>query len=298
MRIGVDLGGTKTEIIALSTSGEEIYRKRNSTPRGDYQNICKNIEYLVNEAEIKLAQKGSIGIGIPGATSPKSKLVKNANTTELIGHPLQMDLENLLNRPVKTANDANCFALSEAVDGAAKGASVVFGIILGTGVGGGIVVDGQVLGGANAIAGEWGHTPLPWANQNERPGPDCYCGKKGCVETFLSGPGLSRSHNAVGGIGPNAMEIASLAASGDEAARRTLASFERRLAKALASIINIIDPDVIVCGGGLSNLPGIYENVPRLWQEYAFSDGIETSLIKAKHGDSSGVRGAAWLWPA
>ncbi|MBL4740417.1 MAG: ROK family protein [Sneathiella sp.] len=297
MRIGVDLGGTKTEIIALSDKGEEMYRKRNSTPRGDYQNICKNIAFLVNEAETSIGEQGSVGIGIPGAISPKSGLAKNANTTELNGHPLQADLENLLNRPVILGNDANCFALSEAVDGAAKGADVVFGIILGTGVGGGIVVNGKVLVGANAIAGEWGHTPLPWANQNERPGPDCYCGKKGCIETFLSGPGLSKSHNAVGAIGPTAMEIASLAASGDEAARRTLASFERRLAKSLTSIINIIDPDIIVCGGGLSNLSGIYENVPKLWQEYAFSDEIETSFVKAKHGDSSGVRGAAWLWP-
>ncbi|MEH6402742.1 MAG: ROK family protein [Sneathiella sp.] len=298
MRIGIDLGGTKTEIIALSADGKEVFRKRNSTPRGDYQNICKNIEFLVNEAEMDLGEQGSIGIGIPGAISPKTGLVKNANTTELIGHPFQKDLAKLLNRPVKTANDANCFALSEAIDGAAQGANVTFGIILGTGVGGGIVVNGQVLGGANAIAGEWGHTPLPWANQNERPGLDCYCGKKGCIETFLSGPGISRSHNAVGANGPAALEIASLAEQGDQAALRTIASFERRLAKALASIINIIDPDVIVCGGGLSNLPGIYENVPKLWQEYAFSDGIETSLVKAKHGDSSGVRGAAWLWPA
>jgi len=298
MRYGIDLGGTKTEIIALSENGDEVFKTRTNTPRGSYNEILSTVKALVDQADLATGRLGSIGIGIPGTISPKNGLVKNANTTELIGHPLEIDLERLLGRPVKSANDANCFALSEATDGAAKGAATVFGIILGTGVGGGIVIDGKVLVGSNAIAGEWGHTPLPWANQNERPGPLCYCGKKGCIETFLSGPGLSQSHNSVGGSGPSAEEIVEFATHGDAAAERTLANFERRLAKALASVINIIDPDIIVVGGGLSNIKQIYKNVPALWQEYTFSDGIETCLVPAEFGDSSGVRGAAWLWPA
>ncbi|OUR76418.1 transcriptional regulator [Alphaproteobacteria bacterium 46_93_T64] len=298
MRYGIDLGGTKTEIVALSENGDEVFKTRTNTPRGSYSEILSTVKDLVDQADLASGRLGSIGIGIPGTISPKNGLVKNANTTELIGHPLEIDLERLLGRPVKSANDANCFALSEATDGAAKGAATVFAIILGTGVGGGIVIDGKVLVGSNAIAGEWGHTPLPWANQNERPGPLCYCGKKGCIETFLSGPGLSQSHNSVGGSGPSAEEIVALATHGDAAAERTLANFERRLAKALASVINIIDPDIIVVGGGLSNIKQIYKNVPALWQEYTFSDGIETRLVPAKFGDSSGVRGAAWLWPA
>ncbi|MBL4667325.1 MAG: ROK family protein [Sneathiella sp.] len=296
MRYGIDLGGTKTEIIALSEDGRIVFEKRVNTPRGSYKDILLNIKNLVEQADFETHEKGTIGIGIPGTISPKTGLVKNANTTELIGNPLEEDLQALLGRPVKTANDANCFALSEATDGAAAGATNMFGIILGTGVGGGIVIDGKVLEGSNAIAGEWGHTPLPWANQTERPGPSCYCGKSGCIETFLSGPGLSRSHNSVGANGPTAEEIVSLSDKGDAAAERTLASFERRLAKALASVINILDPEVIVCGGGLSNITRIYENVPALWQEYAFSDSIQTRFVPAKHGDASGVRGAAWLW--
>lgn len=297
MRLGIDLGGTKTEIIALAPNGSELFRKRSDTPRGSYENILGNIKTLVEDAERHTGQRGSIGVGIPGMISPKTGLAKNANTTELNGHPLQLDLESSLDRPVRVANDANCFALSEATDGAGEGKAVVFGIILGTGVGGGIVVNGSILTGPNAVAGEWGHIPLPWANQNERPGPDCFCGKKGCIETFLSGPGVSRSHDSVGGSGPTAEQISAMAKEGDAAALRTLASFERRLAKALASIINILDPDIIVCGGGLSNLDRIYENTPRLWQDYCFSDGVETPFVKARYGDSSGVRGAAWLWP-
>lgn len=297
MRLGIDLGGTKTEIIALAPNGTEIFRRRADTPRGNYQDILRNIKALKEEAEQETGQQGSVGIGIPGTLSPKTELVKNANTTELIGHPLRMDLEEMLGCAVRVANDANCFALSEATDGAGAGQSVVFGIILGTGVGGGIVVNGTILTGPNAVAGEWGHNPLPWANQNEKPGPDCYCGKKGCIETFISGPGVSRSHDAIGANGPAAKQIALLAEEGDAAAVRTLASFERRLAKSLASIINVLDPDVIVCGGGLSNLDQIYENVPALLQEYCFSDNIETPFVKARYGDSSGVRGAAWLWP-
>ncbi len=297
MRLGIDLGGTKTEIIALSDRGEELFRERKPTPRGNYGDILDTIRDLVRLAEQATDEKGSVGIGIPGTISPKTDLVKNANTTELIGHPMRTDLELRLGRPVRIANDANCFALSEATDGAGAGKPVVFGVILGTGVGGGIVVNGHVLTGANAIAGEWGHTPLPWANQNEQPGPDCYCGRKGCVETFLSGPGMSKSHDPISGSGPTAKEIVALAEEGDAAALRTLATFERRLAKAFANIINILDPDIIVCGGGVSNLERLYKNVPVLWQEYSFSDSIDTPLVKAKYGDSSGVRGAAWLWP-
>ncbi len=297
MRLGIDLGGTKTEIIALSEEGQELFRTRKPTPRGAYQDILGNIQALITDAEQATGMQGTVGIGIPGTISPATNLVKNANTTELIGHPMQSDLEALLDRPVRIANDANCFALSEATDGAGAGKSVVFGVILGTGVGGGIIVDGNVLTGANSIAGEWGHSPLPWANQNERPGPDCYCGRKGCLETFVSGPGLSRSHDPVGGNGPTADQIAQLAEEGDAAALRTLATFERRLAKAFANIINILDPDIIVCGGGVSNISRLYDNVPALWQEYSFSDSIITPLVKAKYGDSSGVRGAAWLWP-
>lgn len=297
MRLGIDLGGTKTEIIALAPSGEEIYRQRADTPRGDYMEILNNIKSLVDAAEQEVGQRGSIGIGIPGALSRETGQARNANTTELNGRPLRSDLETLLGTPVRVANDANCFALSEATDGAGASHSVVFGIILGTGVGGGIVVNGTILTGPNSVAGEWGHNPLPWANQNERPGPDCYCGKKGCIETFISGPGVSRSHDAIGANGPTARQIAQMAEQGDAAALQTLASFERRLAKSLASVINVLDPDIIVCGGGLSNLDRIYENLPHLLQQYCFSDNIETPFVKAKYGDSSGVRGAAWLWP-
>ncbi len=296
MRYGIDLGGTKTEIIALSDTGDELFRKRNSTPRHSYSEIIKNIAGLIAAADEATGSKGTIGVGIPGVVSPLTGLVKNANTTALIGHPFDQDLEELVGRPVKSANDANCFALSEATDGAAAGVTSVFGIILGTGVGGGIILNGKVHTGVNAVAGEWGHTPLPWPNQNEQPGPACYCGKKGCIETFLSGPGLSQSHNSVGSNGPDAKEIVSLAENGDAAAQKTINIFERRLAKSLAAIINILDPEVIVCGGGISNLHRIYENVPKLWKEYAFSDGLVTRFVPAKYGDSSGVRGAAWLW--
>lgn len=296
MRYGIDLGGTKTEIIALSDTGDELFRRRSPTPRHSYSEIIKNIAGLVAAADDATGEKGTVGVGIPGVVSPLTGLVKNANTTALIGQPFDKDLKKLVGRPVRSANDANCFALSEATDGAAAGAASVFGIILGTGVGGGLILNGQVHVGANAVAGEWGHTPLPWPNQNELPGPACYCGKKGCIETFLSGPGLSQSHNSVGANGPDAKEIVSLAENGDAAAEKTINIFERRLAKSLSAIINILDPEVIVCGGGLSNLQRIYENVPKLWSEYAFSDGLVTRFVPAKYGDSSGVRGAAWLW--
>ena len=276
MRIGIDLGGTKIEIIVLGDAGEALLRERVATPRGDYAGTVVTIKALVRDAEAKVGagRTASVGVGIPGAESRVTGLIKNANSTWLIGQPLRADLEAALGRPVRIANDANCFALSEATDGAAAGAEVVFGVILGTGVGGGIVVRGEVLVGANAIAGEWGHNPLPG---DEAVRPRCYCGRSGCIETFLSGPAL--------------------AADGGAANEAAMQRYEQRLARALAQVINILDPDVIVLGGGLSNLDRLYDRVPRLWGAHVFSDAVATRLVKARHGDSSGVRGAAWLWP-
>lgn len=283
LKIGVDLGGTKIEAIALEGS-REVYRKRIASPRGDYAGTLAAIEGLVNEIG-----QGSVGVGIPGALSRVTGLVKNANSTWLIGKPLKQDLEALLGRPVRIENDANCFALSEATDGAGKGAAVVFGVILGTGVGGGIVVHGEALSGPNAIAGEWGHNPLPAPTPDDLPLPACYCGRKGCIETYLSGPGLSRDYEHATGKRLAAEEIVSL---GDEA----LARYEERLARGLASVINVLDPDVIVLGGGMSKVSRLYTSVPRLWSRYVFSDHVATRLAPPTHGDSSGVRGAAWLW--
>ncbi|MBE7636867.1 ROK family protein [Sneathiella sp. P13V-1] len=297
MRYGIDLGGTKTEIVALAPSGGEVFRLRNATPRGNYKEIVANIEKLVKHADKETGTSGSIGVGIPGAISPHSGLVKNANTTELIGHPLQGDLEQLLNRPVRIANDANCFALSEASDGAGAGHHTVFGIIIGTGVGGGIVIKGTPLLGAHSIAGEWGHNPLPWPDNTEQPGPKCYCGKYGCIETFLSGPALEQDHFSHTDFKIPPHQIVEAVSNGDTDAEKTLERYERRLAKALASVVNVIDPDIIVCGGGLSNLSRLYENVPKLMPQFVFSDKIETPIVPAEYGDSSGVRGAAWLWP-
>ena len=293
MRLGIDLGGTKIEIVALADDRAELLRRRVLTPRGDYAGTLTTVAGLVQEAENQLGQRGSIGIGIPGAESRATGLVKNANSTWLIGKPLRRDLEALLQREVRFANDANCFALSEAIDGAAAGAEVVFGAILGTGVGGGIVVRGKVLTGANAIAGEWGHNRLPG---DEPDWPECYCGRRGCVETFLSGPGMKRDHAKISGeiLDPGA--IATCAAAGDAACEATLRRYEQRLARALAQVINILDPDTIVLGGGLSNLERLYENVPKLWGAEVFSDQIATRLLKNRHGDASGVRGAACLW--
>lgn len=282
LRIGVDLGGTKIEAIALDRGGREVFRKRVTTPRGDYAATISAVAALVREIG-----QGTVGIGIPGAES--KGLIKNANSTWLIGKPLRQDLQNALNREVRIENDANCFALSEAVDGAGKGAAVVFGVILGTGVGGGIVVDGKVIRGANAIAGEWGHNPLPAPTAADLPHPDCYCGRKGCIETYLSGPGFSRDHEARTGRRLKAEEIASLQ---DE----SLSRYEERLARALAGVINVLDPDVIVLGGGMSNVARLYTEVPRLWKRHVFSDHVTTRLAPPVHGDSSGVRGAAWLW--
>jgi len=297
MRLGIDLGGTKIEIIALADDGRELLRRRIGTPQGDYPATLQAIARLVASTESELGSRGSVGIGIPGAVSRLTGRIKNANSTCLIGQPLQADLQALLDREVRLMNDANCFALSEAVDGAAADADVVFGVILGTGVGGGIVVERQVLAGANAIAGEWGHNPLPSPVPADLPLPPCYCGRSGCIETYLSGPGLARDHRQVTGADSSAAEIARRAAAGDVRCAATLARYEERLARALAGVINLLDPDVIVLGGGLSNLESLYRNVPRLWLPHVFSDEVRTRLLPNRHGDSSGVRGAAWLWP-
>jgi fructokinase len=296
MRIGVDLGGTKIEAVALGDDGGELARRRVSTPRHDYDATLGAIVTLVTGIEQETRQQGSVGVGMPGALSPASGLVKNANSTWLIGRAIDQDLARALGRPVRCANDANCFALSEATDGAAAGARVVFGVIVGTGTGGGVVVDGRVLTGPNAIAGEWGHIPLPWPDDDERPGPACYCGKAGCVETFLSGPGLARDYRDATGLQLDPPEIAERAERGEAAADAALARYEGRMARALAVVLNLLDPDVIVLGGGMSRLARLYERVPRLLQAWAFSDRVTTPLRPPLHGDASGVRGAAWLW--
>lgn len=298
MRIGIDLGGTKIEIIALGDGGEVLARRRVATPQGDYPATLAAVAGLVAAVEDELGQRGSVGVGMPGALSRRTGLVKNANSTCLIGKPLQGDLESRLARPVRLANDANCFALSEAADGAAAGADVVFGVIIGTGVGGGIVVGGRVLEGPNAIAGEWGHNPLPLPSGADLPLPACYCGRAGCVETYLSGPGLAADHLRMAGAALSPAEIVAAAAAGEADCAATLARYADRLARALAGVINLLDPDVIVLGGGLSNIDALYDEVPRRWLPHVFSDGVSTRLVRAAHGDSSGVRGAAWLWPA
>ncbi len=324
LRLGVDLGGTKIELIALDAAGREILRRRVPTPQDDYPATVAAVAALVHQAEYELGGHGSIGVGTPGAISPASGRMKNCNSTCLNGQPLKEDLERALNRTIRLANDADCFALSEAVDGAAAGANTVFGVILGTGVGGGVVVRGHVLAGCNAIAGEWGHSPLPyfqfahrqadreptgthpatgealihpWPSPRElEAAPACYCGKKGCIETWLSGPGFAADHVRYGGEDLPAHEIAQLAAAGYGPCSATLARYEERLARALAGVINLLDPDVIVLGGGMSNIARLYETVPKLWCRYVFSDRVETRLVPPAFGDSSGVRGAAWLW--
>ena len=278
------------------SSGHELLRRRIVTPQGNYTATLQVIATLVNEAETHLGTQGSIGIGTPGAISRATGLLKNSNSICLNGQPVLRDLERLLGRPIRIANDANCFALSEARDGAAKDASVVFGVIIGTGTGAGIVVNGQVLTGPNAIAGEWGNNPLPWPQTEELPGPDCYCGKRGCIETFLSGPGMARDHARHSEENLDAKEIVTRALAGNAACEATLQRYEDRLARSLAHVINILDPDVIVLGGGMSNIARLYENVPKLWGRYVFSDRVDTRLVPHRHGDSSGVRGAAWLW--
>lgn len=296
MRIGIDLGGTKIEGIALDATGNTLYRERINTPREDYIATVAAITQLVHTIEQHTQQHGTVGIGIPGAISPATDRVKNANSTWLIGKPLHKDLERQLQRDVRIANDANCFAVSEATDGAAAGAEIVFGVIVGTGTGGGICVHGRPLLGANAISGEWGHNPLPWPQADELPGTKCYCGQHGCIETWLSGTGFARHFNQQTRQQLTAPQIVALAAQGDKLAELALQGYEDRMARALASVINIVDPDVIVLGGGMSNVTRLYANVPRLWGKYVFSDYVSTQLVPPTHGDSSGVRGAAWLW--
>jgi fructokinase len=295
-RIGIDLGGTKIEGVALAADGTETARRRISAPRDDYDKTLAAIADLVEDLSQTAACGAPIGVGIPGAISPATGLVKNANSTWLIGHPIRRDLEARLGRPVRLANDANCFALSEATDGATQGHHCVFGVILGTGVGAGLVVNGKLLLGPNAIAGEWGHNPLPWPDPTELPGPKCYCGKRGCIETFVSGPGLATDHLRVTGVKLTAEAIVDGADESGHACKDTLHRYADRLAKALAHVINIVDPDAIVVGGGLSNVAALYDLVPARWGRYVFSDEVSTPLLKAGHGDSSGVRGAARLW--
>ena len=323
LRFGIDLGGTKIELIALDASGQTLLQRRVATPQNDYAATVMALAELVLEAEATLGATGSVGVGTPGAISPATGLMKNCNSTCLNGRPLKQAIERALNREIRLANDANCFALSEATDGAAAGAEIVFGVILGTGVGGGIVVRGQVLTGANAIAGEWGHSPLPhfqfahrqadrdttgrhpatgntlvhpWPGETEPSRTTCYCGKTGCIETWLSGVALAADHLRYADEALSAADIAQRAAAGEGACSNTLARYEDRLARALAGVINLLDPDVIVLGGGLSNITRLYDTVPRLWPRYVFSDHIATRLVAPKFGDSSGVRGAAWLW--
>jgi fructokinase len=296
MRLGVDLGGTKIEAIALDEKGALLARRRVPTPRHDYDATIAAITGLVAALEAEAGAVGTVGVGMPGAVSPATGVVKNANSTWLIGRALDRDLRAALGRPVRIANDANCFALSEAVDGAGAGARVVFGVIVGTGTGGGVVVDRRVLTGPNAIAGEWGHNPLPWPRAGEWPGPPCYCGKTGCVETFLSGPGLADDYREATGEALAAPEVVARAQAGEARAEAALGRYEDRMARALAVVLNLLDPDVVVLGGGMSQVPRLYQSVPRLWQEWAFSDRVDTVLRPPVHGDSSGVRGAAWLW--
>jgi fructokinase len=296
MKIGVDLGGTKIEVIALDENGVTLLRRRVPTPISDYIGILNAIADLVLSAERELCQEGTLGVASPGAISTRTGLLKNSNSTVLNGKPLVRDLSQRMGRPVRLENDANCFALSEAVDGAAAGDQTVFGVIVGTGVGGGIVIGKELITGRNRIAGEWGHNPLPWKTESERPGAPCYCGKSGCVETFLSGAGLARDYRSRTGKHLTAHEIALAAASGDEGAQACLAGYQDRLARSLAVVVNLLDPDVIVLGGGLSNTAQLYTGLSALVGTYTFSDGIDTPIVRAVHGDSSGVRGAAWLW--
>ena len=297
MRIGIDLGGTKIEAIALGGDGEVLVRRRVPTPVGSYSGTLQAIAALVRAIEAGLGERGSVGVGTPGALSPATGQMKNSNSTWLLGKALDTDLAAVLERPVRLANDANCFALSEATDGAGAGAEVVFGVIVGTGTGGGLVVGGRVLGGANGIAGEWGHNPLPWPQPGELPGPACYCGRRGCIETFLSGPGLSRDFRETAERTLDPPHIVEDAERGGEQAEAVLARYEDRMARGLAHVINVLDPDVIVLGGGMSNLQRLYRNVPAGWAGHVFSDRVDTRLVPPVHGDSSGVRGAAWLWP-
>ncbi|MFL5517285.1 MAG: ROK family protein [Gemmatimonadales bacterium] len=297
MQIGIDLGGTKIEAIALAAEAVVAPRRRLPTPR-DYDASLDAIARLVGELEAETGRTGSLGIGIPGVVTRATGLVKNANSVWLNGRPLQADVEARLGRPVRMANDANCFTLSEAIDGSGQGAETVFGVILGTGVGGGIAVGGRILDGPNQVAGEWGHNQMPWMTDEERnEAPPCYCGKSGCVETWLSGPGLERDAARLDGRVRSALEVVQAAAAGDPCAVQALGRYENRLARGLASVVNLLDPGVIVLGGGMSNLPGLTDAVATLLPRYVFSDAVLTRVLLNRHGDSSGVRGAAWLWP-
>ena len=299
IRLGVDLGGTKLEIVALDADGRERLRRRIATPHNGYAATLAAVVGLVRDAERELGlmpDAATLGVGTPGSISRATSLLRGSNSVNLNGHPIGEDLARLLGRDVRITNDANCFALSEATDGAGQGADVVFGVILGTGVGAGIVVRGRVLDGANAIAGEWGHNPLPWSRDDERPGAPCFCGRAGCIETWISGPGLGNDHRRVTESVMATTDIVAGATAGDPACKATLARYEDRLARSLAHVINLLDPDVIVLGGGMSNVDRLYANVPGLWGEWVFSDRVDTRLVKHMHGDSSGVRGAAWLW--
>ena len=295
-RIGIDLGGTKIEAIALDGDGGALLRERRPTPRDDLDGSLEVVAALVADFEAELGVRATVGVGIPGSVSPADGLIRNANSTWLIGRDLKGAMEARLERPVRLENDANCLALSEAVDGAGAGERVVFAVILGTGTGGGIALDGRPLIGRNAIAGEWGHNPLPWPGPEELPGPDCYCGRRGCLETFLSGPGLADDHRRATGATLRPEAIVEAAAGGDTAARATLARHRDRLGRGLAAVVNLLDPDVVVLGGGISNLPGLVEALPAAMAPHVFSDLCTTPLRRAAHGDSSGVRGAAWLW--
>jgi fructokinase len=296
LRLGIDLGGTKIEIIALDTGGRELLRRRVPTPRDDYRGTLGAVAELVEHAERNLGARGTVGIGTPGSISRATGLLRGSNSICLNGQPIRRDLEAILAREIRITNDANCFALSEATDGAGRDADVVHGVILGTGVGSGVVVRGKVLDGPNAIAGEWGHNPLPWPRDDERPGAPCFCGRSGCIETWLSGPGLERDHHEATGEGAAAKDIAARATGGDVRCDATLVRYEERFARAIAHVINILDPDVIVLGGGMSNVDRLYASVPKLWGAWVFSDRVDTRLVRNVHGDSSGVRGAAWLW--
>ncbi len=296
MRIGVDLGGTKIEAVALDDAGSELAKQRVATPRGNYPGTLDAIAELVSALEQQTGQSGTVGVGMPGSFSTVTGVVRNANSTWLIGQPFDHDLQARLGREVRFANDANCLAVSEAVDGAGAGAAVVFAVILGTGVGGGVALNGKVHNGHNAIGGEWGHNPLGWMEPEEFPGPDCYCGKRGCIETFVSGTGFEQDFLRTTGERIRGLEIVARAASGDTDADAALQRYEHRLARSMATLANILDPDVFVLGGGMSNLPQIYETLPRLVPNWTLGGEFTTPIRPAKHGDSSGVRGAAWLW--
>jgi fructokinase len=298
MRIGIDLGGTKIEALALSSDGWELERIRIATPREDYRGTLEAIKSLVDRLERQLGESGTVGVGIPGTVVRSTGLVKNANSTWLNGMPLEQDLSQQLGRPVRCENDANCLAVSEASDGSGAGHQVVFAAILGTGCGGGLTIGARVHEGRNGVAGEWGHNSLPWPREDELPGPPCYCGKRGCLETWISGTGLGLDYARQTGKSMTGKEVTEAAEAGDAIAESALRRLEDRIARGLASVVHLLDPDIIVLGGGLSRLRCLYQNVPSLLERYSFGGGVDTPIVPAMHGDSSGVRGAAWLWPA